>query len=308
MKTTVNLLTGLLMFFLISCEHKDLEYTQTTDVQVVINWKKAPESSPETMRIMLFPLHGGEPLVYDLIGHDGGHISVPRGHYRVLCYNSDTESILYKNMESYDNFEACAPDDGLRVRGGNAPRAEGTVRQRIAKSHDWLYSAHLNDVSIEIGPAKPTLVLYPDLSVCHYRVEIKNVSNLQYISSGNVSGSLSSMSGGVFTSTNEPIPELVTVPFEVTSDGISTLKADFLTFGRPISSHVFHQLMIYIIMPDGSKKYYQYHVTDQILSATDSRDVHIVLNGLSLPKPMVNGGGFQPSMDVWENINVNLPM
>lgn len=308
MRIAINTLAVFWIFFLTSCEHKDLEYADTADVQIAFNWKDAPGASPETMRLFLFPLHGGKPLSYEFIGHEGGHISVPAGHCKVLCYNSDTESIVYKHMDSFENLEAEAPDDGLRVRGGSAPRAEGTVRQRIAKSHGWLYSAHLEDVSILMTPREQILTLTPEQRVCRYSVEIKHVSNLQYIASGGVSGSLSSMSGGVFLGHTDPIPELVTVPFEVTSDGNSTLRADFLTFGYPVSSHHFHQLMIYVVMADGSKRYYEYSVTNQILSAENPKEVHIVLNELSLPKPIVNGGGFQPTMDDWQNINVNLPM
>lgn len=51
-----------------------------------------------------------------------------------------------------------------------------------------------------------------------------------------------------------------------------------------------------------------YDVTDQIHSAPDQRNVHIVLDGLPLPKPIVNGGGFQPSVDEWQSVDVDIEM
>ena len=47
---------------------------------------------------------------------------------------------------------------------------------------------------------------------------------------------------------------------------------------------------------------------NQIHSAPDQRNVHIVLDGLPLPKPIVNGGGFQPSVDEWQSVDVDIEM
>jgi len=49
-------------------------------------------------------------------------------------------------------------------------------------------------------------------------------------------------------------------------------------------------------------------VTRQVDDAADPRDVHILLDGLPLPKPIVNGGGFHPTVDEWQNIYVDVPM
>lgn len=67
-------------------------------------------------------------------------------------------------------------------------------------------------------------------------------------------------------------------------------------------------MTIYAVLADESKWYYTYDVTDQIHSAPDQRNVHIVLDGLPLPKPIVNGGGFQPSVDEWQSVDVDIEM
>ena len=92
------------------------------------------------------------------------------------------------------------------------------------------------------------------------------------------------------------------------SDGISTLTADFWVFGQIGLDGPVHQLVIYVIMADGSKNYYTFDVTRQVDDAADPRDVHILLDGLPLPKPIVNGGGFHPTVDEWQNIYVDVPM
>lgn len=300
----------LAVLLLTSCEHKDLcyDYYHNTKIQVVFDWKNAPDATPETMRLYLFPIDGGRPRTYEFIDYRGGHVNVPAGRYKALCVNSDTESVLYRGIDSFDSFEAYAPDGVLSVGAFLVPRAEGTSEERVAKSPDRLYSARLDDLTVELSKENQTVTLYPELSVCRYRVEIRNVSNLQYVSSDGIVGSLSGMSGGLLVGHNELTSAPVTVPFEVISDGVSTLTADFLTFGQTGSSGPAHKLVIYVIMSDGSKNYYTFDVTRQVDEAADPRDVHILLDGLPLPKPIVNGGGFQPAVDEWENIDIDVPM
>lgn len=294
----------------VSCEHKELCYDHfhTTDVRVIFDWKHAPGASPETMRLYLFPMDEGHVLPYEFTDYRGGRISVPVGRYKALCINSDTESILYRNMDSFDTFEAYAVESALNARSSSRPRAAGAGDERIVKSSDHLYVARLDDVTIELTNEGQVITLFPEEQVCHYRIEIRNVSNLKYISQGGVSGSLSGMSGGLLVGRNELTPEWVTVPFQVVFDGASALKADFLTFGQIDSGRSSHKLVIYVIMADGSKNYYTFDVSAQVRKAPNPREVYILLDGLPLPKPIVNGSGFQPAVDEWQDVNVDVSM
>ena len=65
---------------------------------------------------------------------------------------------------------------------------------------------------------------------------------------------------------------------------------------------------MYAVLADDSKWYYTYDVTDQIHNAPDPRNVHIVLDGLPLPKPIVNGGGFKPTVKEWQTVDVDIQM
>lgn len=300
----------LAVLLLMSCEHKDLQYDRSCSIglQVVFDWKNASEATPETMRLYLFPLDGKRSHAYEFTDYRGGRINVPAGRYKVLCVNSDTESVLYRNIDLFDSLEAYAPDGILTVGPFSAPHVEGTSEERVAKSPDRLYSARFDDLTVELSKENQTVTLYPELSVCRYRVEIKNVSNLQYVSSGGISGALSGMSGGLWVGRNELTLERVTVPFGVASDGVSTLTADFLAFGQIGFSNPPHKLVIYVIMADGSKNYYTFDVTTQIDEAANPYDVHILLDSLPLPKPIVDGGGFRPGIDEWQDIDIDVPM
>ena len=88
----------------------------------------------------------------------------------------------------------------------------------------------------------------------------------------------------------------------------STLKAEFNTFGHcpnadehETNSHI---LTIYAILADDSKWLYSEDVTEQIHDPQQNPDeYHVVLhlNDLPVPKPIVNGSGFKPHVDSWDN-------
>lgn len=296
-----------LLFF--SCKHKDLCYENmfTANINVVFDWKKSPDANVETMRMYLFPMDGGKPLPYEFTDIRGGKITVPVGRYRALCINSDTDSLLFRNIDAYDTFEVYSPDGSMNAATYSAFQESRATSLRVGSSPDRFYSDRLEDLYFKVSKEDQTVFFYPDNLICRYRIEVRNVSNLQYVAPGFVTGGLSGMSEGVYVGQNKLKSESMVIPFEMTSDGVSTLKTEFLTFGQHESAQT-HKVVIYVVMPDGNDKLYVYDVTDQVHSAPNPRDVYIILDGLPLPKPIVNGGGFQPSVDNWEDVEVDLPM
>ena len=301
-------LTSFFVFPFVSCEHKELcyDHPHLANVQVIFDWKNAHGPIPTNMRLYLFPSNRGESFLYEFTNPKGGNISVPTGHYKALCVNYDTETILYRNINQFSNFEAYATDGTLGVRATSVPRAVGTEKERIAKSPDRLWCAHINDICIE--NLKTVLTICPKEITSCYRVKVKNVSHLKYIAQDGISGALSGVSGGLLVSIEKPSTEFVTIPFKMIQKDSTTLTADFLCFGHCPSTQKSHKLVIYVIFADGRKCYYTYDVTSQIHNAPDPRNVFIVLDSLPLPKPIVNGSGFQTSVDKWQNININISM
>ena len=291
-----------------SCEHKDLcyEHSHAVKVKVVFDWSKAPGVTPETMRLYMFTQDGNRPELYEFTDSRGGYINIPAGRYKALCINSDTESILYRNIERFGSFEAYTPDAILSVRSFRISRVKGSSEEHVVNAPDILYSDRLDDITVELKEDQ-TITMFPELSVYRYHVKIKNVANLKYISQDGISGAITSMSGSFLVGLNELTNVPVTIPFEVNSDGVSVLKTDFLVFGSVGSSQ---QLVVYVIMTDGSKLSYTFDVGGIIKSQLNSgnRDIYIELDGLRLPKPIVNGGGFHPAVDDWENIEIDIPM
>ena len=304
-----------------SCEHKDLcyDHSHTVEVEVVFDWQNAPDAAPASMSLYLFPIDG-EALRYDFTGRDGGTIRVPIGQYEALCLNSDTENISYRNTERKETFEVTTLTSpllgglsALGVRSEGVPRADGTEDERIVLSPDMLWSDHAEGIVLRMGADRQRITLYPEQSVCKYTVEIRNAENLKYVFG--VSGSISGLAGGLLPGTGPDVltEECVAIPFDATvgedANGEKTvITGGLLTFGHSLAVDKAHQLTVYAVLSDGSKWYYTHEVTDQIHSAPDQRNVHIVLDGLPLPKPITNGGGFQPEVEPWKPVEIDIEM
>ena len=307
-----NLLRAIIVvmtLLLFSCRHKELSSDNVliANVKVVFDWKNSPEANVETMRMYLFPVDGGNPIPYEFADVKGGKIKVPAGRYKALCINSDTEALLYRNIGGYHTFELYSPEGSMNMAAYSVLHPDKAREERIRCSPDNFYADRIEEALLEVTEEEQTIVFYPANPVCHYTVEVRNVSNLKYVSPGFVTGALSGMSEGLFLGRNRIKSEPATIPFEMSSDGVSTLYADFLTFGQYESQNI-HKIVIQVVMPDGNDKGYLFDVTDQVHQAPDPRNVHIILDGLPLPKHIVNGGGFLPSVDEWDNIEVDLPM
>lgn len=291
------------------------DHPHTGQLRVVFDWRDAPGASPQSMSLYLFPTDGdgaGEPLRYEFTDITGGVITVPEGEYRAACLNSDTELILYRNTGSPSTFECYTRTTELMegysaygVRSETVPRAEGTADQPVRLAPDMLWGDSASGIRVE-KDRSGTITLYPSESVCTYTVEIRHAENLRYAAA--LAGSLSSMAGGVLPASGSPTAERITVPFSaVKSDDRTTLHGRFLTFGHPVAEDCTHTLMIYAILSDNAKWCFAYDVTGQIHDAPDPRHVHILLDGLPLPRPM-ESGGFRPGLDEWQTVRIDITL
>lgn len=307
------LLAALAVLVAAACEHKELcyDHTHTVDVRVVFDWKNAPDAAPETMSLYLFPKAGGEPLRYEFTDRRGGTITVPMGAYDALGLNSDTERLHFRNMNRRETFEVYTREANLLaalgVRSDDAPRAEGAQDERAVAQPDRLWCDCAEGIEFKRGVAGQTVTLYPSRAVRSYTVEIRNAENLKYVKA--LSGSLSGMAGGLLLDKKEPTAEAVTIPFDASITQEQTgITGGLLAFGPCPQADGVHKLVIYAVLDNGEKWYYTYDVTRQVREAPDPYHVHILLDGLPLPKPIVNGGGFQPGVDGWKEIYIDITL
>ncbi len=295
-----------------SCEHKELcsDHPHVVEVRVVFDWREAPDANPASMSLYLFPVGGGEVLRYDFTNRSGGIIRVPGGVYGALCLNSDTENIRYWNTERRETFRVMTREATLS--SGFAFPVAG--REDMARADnepvmlptDMIWGDHMVRAELYRRPAL-TITLEPKVLACRYTVEIRNAENLKYVSG--ISGVLSGLADGLFAGKAETTDERVTIPFDGVISGDKTVvTGELLTFGQCHSKRGAHHLTVCTVLSDGSEWKHTYDVTDQVHTAPDPRNVHILLYGLPVPKAIANGGGFRPNVNEWETEEENIEM
>ena len=314
------LIGALLSGSLTSCDHKELDRLSAScaRVRVLFDWRKAPGASAKGMSLYLYPQTGGDPLRYDFPNASGGTVEIPFGRYRALFLNNDSETLLLRGTERFASFELYTRTSTLLEPLGLQGNPEGAnpPDEPVVLAPDALWAGQEDPVELSlsdlradptVGDADKEITLYPQGKTCTYTVEIRRVQNLKYTSA--LSFSLSGLSGNLFAGRGERSSLRSTIPFPAKADGAAEkVTARFLCFGTSTSANPLRTLSLYVILSDGSKQYYTFDVSAQVNEAPDPKNVHILIEGLNLPKPIANGGGFHPTIDEWQSITEEINM
>lgn len=325
-----------------SCEHKDLCYhhPHVVKLRLQFDWRDAPDANPQGMSVFFYPIDGTDAphRRIDFSNTTGGEIDIEVGKYHIITYNNDTEATQFNFTNDFNNHHAFTREGDLfesvtgSSAGTKAPRASGTEDERVVISPDEIWGCNALEVEVtEQGVSykcfplsekddwygkdpivtEHVITLYPHDFLCLYSYEIRNVKGLDNVAS--MCGSLSGMAPTLHFANEELGKECVTLPFaaEKHHDG-KTIVGQFLTFGHHEDNLQPHRLSLYLWMKDGSKYFYgsegdKFNVTDQVHSAPNKRRVHIIIDGLDLPKPF-EPGDMKPSIDDWFEINENIHM
>ena len=316
----ILLLTSYLL--LAGCEYKELCYNHDhwATVRVVFDWSQCPDADPTGMTVLFYPADGeGEPVRYDFAGKEGGTARLDPGTYRAVCYNNNTETILYRYMTLPDALEAytrrSSIEEGTQLTRSGMPRAANTEDEPVILQPDPLWADASEPFTLQPNDRDVLLVLTPTARYTEFTITIHNVPNLQY--TGQFGGALSGLAPSINMASGTPSDGAATQAFTCRVVDGNTLEMHFRTFGHcPHSSegtYNQHLLTVYAILADGSRWYYTHDVTAKVHgggSGTDD-DVHHVevdIDGLPVPKPIVNGSGFQPTIDSWQGEEIEVGM
>lgn len=136
-------------------------------------------------------------------------IEVRFGAYRAIAYNYDTETILYRNMSSWQTLEAytrySSIEEGAQIATRDAmPRASGAENEPVILEPDPLWAGAGEPVKVIDGePATTTVV--PSSRTKTVEIDIYHVPNLQYTSQ--LGGALSGLAPGVKVATREQVED-----------------------------------------------------------------------------------------------------
>ena len=316
---------GLLLLFLClltGCEYKDLCYdhhTHAAQIHVTFDWQKAPNHTAKSMTVLFYNLDkpSQQPIRYDY-PLTGGTATLEPGRWRAVTYNNDTEAILYRNMGDEDAIEAytrrSSIEEGTQLSRAGMPRANGTEEEPVILEPDPLWGCRSEAFTLGVNEHDAELVLYPEPRFQTITIDIINVPNLQY--TGSFGGAVSGLAASRFMASGTVSEQKATQAFSISRAGETTLRMTMNVFGHcPHLSEGIgneHLLTVYAILADGTKWYYTIDVTDKIheasQQATEGGDISITVDGLPVPKPIVNGSGFKPTIDGWQGVEIEVGM
>ena len=304
---------------LCSCQYKDLCYDHNHWIYANTTYDWSHVAAPKPMRAMYYNLSDSEvePIIYDFISN-GGLARLTGATYQAISYNNDTETILYRNGSSINTLEAytrqSSLEEGTRLSftRGSMPHFTAKEPEIVILEPDTLYSATSEPFQTELAD---TVDIHFQSKTRYHEVTITihNVPNLQY--TGNFGGALSGLASSVNMSTGIVSEDCVTEAFECRVVDATTLQMNFRIFGHcPHQDEGvtnIHLLTIYAVLADGQKWYFTQDISEQ-MHLTSQKDenyhIYVELDGLPVPKPIVNGSGFQPTIDGWQGVNIDVTM
>lgn len=316
-KATALLALSAASMLFTSCRHKDLymEEEMTSQLQVVFDWSGAPQANPESMSLYLYEEDGHNPMRFIFSNKTGGIIKAPFGAHHAICLNADiSDWARMRNNESVETLEIYTQDaEAIGSRADDSstiPRPEGTEGERIAATPGMLWGSRSNDISIVPHSGMQTITMYPREAVCHYIVDVYDVTNLEGVESSAVDATLSGMAEGFSHGQQSATDNTVSMKINLTGNADEqNLHGEFLTFGECPTTVAKHWLTLYMVLTDGSKWYRSFDVTDQVTKAPDPTHVHIIVRGLELPEPPKEGSTvLTTDVNEWQAVNVGLKM
>ena len=292
------------IFLPLSCEHRDLCYDHShwTDLKVEFDWSMAPDATPRTMVVYLFPREGGMPRRYEITNvKNGAKIRVPSGEFDAVTFNGDTET-LKEEGTTYANFVVTTANESLlapmerNITSVPPPRPDGTENDPVKQTPDKMWTGSVENISIVPLETPQPLRFTPKEATATYTIILKNAKNAN--TGIGVSVALTAMAESYSPSADVAVGRDVTIPIGLSVIDDTTLKGEVTVFGHcPVmKSERRHILTVYT----SKMKYYEYDVTDQLHETPDPHYITIIIEGIELPAP--DGTGMTPSVPDWDDV------
>ncbi len=340
MKSSLKCMLIAVATLLSSCNFDHLYYETSLEalVRIDVNWEKS-HVNPNGVSAFVYDAAGD--LHAKTLSSDPNviYLKLPAGSYTVILHNNDISELAGVELRGMKRLESASIYASERT---DEP-SFGVVGDEMlfVEEPDDVVSCTLRDVEvsafdIEYHYYKPDLEDYQQqvahtysatpLHVVHLSRIIAHIDGLEY-AAGAPKAILRGMSGGYSfgseTTTDGDVMEEFTVNTRVTKlddEDEDTIYVDYNTFGMhataPDSQHYFMDIRFPLI--DGSNHDYHIDITDDIRTeTTETQNLHVVEVKLD-PLPEVEGGGdepnpdddeaYEPSLDNWLDVEVNLPM
>lgn len=308
MKNRIQLILGLWLLLLIvaGCSYRDiLDDYPVAGVKITLDWKGVTEKLPEGVRCIFYSNDGAGRRIDNFLSVTGGEMSVPPGHYSVVVYNFDSQSILIKGDESYETIEAYTN------------YCSSSRSQNMVWGPDALYVVNIDDIEIRDTDGMAMELTWKPKAVVQtnpFSLKVKRLENVASIS-GNIEG----MANCYLLGKGYGKSDGCTIHFEA-GKGDGAIEGEFTTFGMPgvigtrADNEVTMKLMLMKI--DNTVQEVKIDITEVV--ATTSPPAGEGEVGEVIPPPIIelpedteievdevtaipDGGGIGGSVDDWGN-------
>lgn len=153
-----------------------------------------------------------------------------------------------------------------------------------------------------------TVTLQPMALNAEYTVIAENIGNLDNVRTAGAT--LGGMAWAVTLSDRRLYPDATSLPFLMSRDGVSEVKAEITPFGDNPSPGNSNKLTLFFTLKDASMYSYEFDVTKQVNEAPDPRKVTIRVGGITLPDvnpgDTIGNSGLDVRVDGWQTVRIDM--
>ena len=335
MRRTGNiiLLLAAVLLAAAACQRRPFAQTQSKvslqlDIKTdIINHVQA--ELPADLRVDLYDPETAQLVYTDYVGPYGGYIHPEAGVYDMIVYSIGSESTLVHNEHDYNAIEAYTNEVSSFIKAQMAQflaKRAKAARERAAKGlsvddtkkpvpmeepvvnqPDHMFVGWYHNLEVPVVyEDDPVREIYVEVDVHTivetWQVEVEIAQGSQWIRDH--VPLMSGQRGSVHIGPNVASEKIVSIYFDMKmedrEDGGKSLKGVFNTFGRHTDSSQGQSLDLNIKDSGGGDHLYHFDVTDQFID--NEKRYILVKEPIVIEEPKVEGGGFQPVVDDWDDV------
>ncbi len=342
MKRTLTYAAAILMFMAMGCQRIPL-YEKSTNVMLNLQFElgidydldltletepddeysaKTSGRMPEYVEVLFYDPESHRLLTNQILKAEGGLIDIPAGDYHMVVYSFGTESTQVNNTSHRLNAEAHTSDITKQMASklywlkteedSTKTTTRGYEDDPIIHEPDHLYVANEQDIhipsfedkqeSVTINTTAKTILEVYSLEV----IGVKGTENIEKVEAF-ITGQVKSNYFGRQERSLEPATLYTEMRVDQKNSRLYTI---FGTFGKQEGEENKIYLDIMVTDSGGGQYRYVFDVTDQF-DDPDNTSNRLVIDAtdiIDIPDAAHGGGGFAPSVDPWENEEVDIPL
>lgn len=277
---------------------------------------------PQYVEALFYDAETHRLVTSQILPAEGGFVNVPVGEYSMVVYSFGTESTQVEGTGHMYEIEAFTTDvtkqmaSKLSWVSANADSTKSETRgyedDCIIYEPDHLYVANKDIITVPSFEDKAEIVsIHAEAStiVEVYSLEVLGVKGTENIQSVEafITGQIKSNYFGKQERNDTPATIYTDMRVDVQNERLYSI---FGTFGKQPGHENKIYLDITVTDSDGGQYRYIFDVTEQFDDPENINNTLIIdaTEIIDIPDAAHGGGGLAPSVDPWENENIDIPL